>query len=184
MPLLRRTELGLLGDHNVANALAAALAAPPDLDRDLVARALRAFRPLHHRLEPIREVGGVLWIDDSKSTTVASALQAVRSVDRPVVLLVGGKDKGGAFGDLAPALAGARGVVAYGDAGTRIARELEGRVDLVREGYDFEQVLERARAMARPGDAVLLSPACSSFDMFASAEERGERFARLVEAMR
>jgi UDP-N-acetylmuramoylalanine--D-glutamate ligase len=183
MPLLRRADLALLGDHNVANALAAALAVPPEADRDAVARALKGFRALHHRLEPVREVGGVLWINDSKSTTVASALEAVRSVARPVVLLVGGKDKGGSFGDLAPALAGARGVVAYGDAGARIAKELEGRVRVLREFHDFERVLARAQSIAQPGDAVLLSPACSSFDMFSNAEERGERFTRLVEAM-
>jgi UDP-N-acetylmuramoylalanine--D-glutamate ligase len=183
MPLVRRSEVPLLGDHNAANVLAAALALPPDADRDAMARALRAFRALHHRLEPIRELDGVLWINDSKSTTVASALEAVRAVERPVVLLLGGRDKGGAFADLAPALASARGVIAYGDAGARAARELAGRVPLVHEGHDFTAVVARARALARPGDAVLLSPACSSFDMFTSAEERGEQFTRLVEAL-
>jgi UDP-N-acetylmuramoylalanine--D-glutamate ligase len=183
MPLVRRSDVPLLGDHNAANVLAAALALPADADRDGMARALRAFRALHHRLEPIREVDGVLWINDSKSTTVASALEAVRAVDRPVVLLLGGKDKGGDFGDLAPALVAARGVIAFGDAGARVERELQGRVPLVREGHDFGAVVARARALARPGDAVLLSPACSSFDMFHSAEDRGERFTRLVEAL-
>lgn len=183
MPLVRRADLRLLGDHNVANALAGALALPDGTDRDAIADALKGFRALPHRLEPVREVGGVLWVNDSKSTTVASALSAVRSLDRPVVLLLGGKDKGGDFGDLAPALAKARGVVAYGDAGERVAKALNGRVTLVREGHDFAAVIARARALAQPGDAVLLSPACSSFDMFTSAEDRGNQFRAMVEAM-
>lgn len=179
LPLMRRGDLRLLGDHNVANALAAALAVPPDTDRDVIATALRGFHALHHRLEPVREVGGVLWVNDSKATTVSAALSAVRAIDRPVVLLLGGKDKGGDFAQLAPALATAR-VIAFGDAGERIARELEGKVPVAREGHDFERVLAAARAMAAPGDAVLLSPACSSFDMFDSAEQRGERFTAWV----
>ncbi|MFI5281220.1 MAG: UDP-N-acetylmuramoyl-L-alanine--D-glutamate ligase, partial [Gemmatimonadales bacterium] len=117
MPLMRRADLALLGDHNVANALAAALAVPPDADRDRIAAALKSFRALHHRLEPVRDVGGVLWVNDSKATTVSSALAAVRAMDRPVLLLLGGKDKGGDFSELAPALTGARGVIAYGEAG-------------------------------------------------------------------
>jgi UDP-N-acetylmuramoylalanine--D-glutamate ligase len=183
LPLMRRGDLALLGDHNVANALAAALAVPPEADRDRLAEGLRSFRPLHHRLEPVREVDGVLWVNDSKATTVSAALSAARSIERPVVLLLGGKDKGGDFAELAPALAQARGVIAYGEAGERIARELAGKAPVVREGHDFERVVARARAMARPGDAVLLSPACSSFDMFTSAEDRGEQFTRLVEAL-
>jgi UDP-N-acetylmuramoylalanine--D-glutamate ligase len=182
-PLLRRSELRLLGDHNVANALAAALALAPGADRDLMAEGLRSFRPLHHRLEPVREVGGVLWVNDSKSTTVSSTLSAVRALDRPVVLLMGGRDKGGSFGDLAPVLRSSRAVVAYGEAGDRIARELGGLAPVVLEGSDFGAVIARARGLARPGDAVLLAPACSSFDMFKNAEERGTVFTELVEAM-
>ncbi len=183
MPLVRRRDLQLLGDHNVANVLAGSLALPSSADRDAMARALKGFRPLAHRLEPVREVGGVLWVNDSKSTTVASTLSAVRSFERPVVLLLGGKDKGGSFADLAAALQGARGVIVYGDAGERAQRELEGRVPLLRLGHDFEAVIARARALAHPGDAVLLSPACASFDMFTSAEDRGRQFRALVERL-
>jgi len=184
MPLVRRRDLPLLGDHNVMNALAAALAVPPEADRDRMAEAMRSFHALHHRLEPVGEVAGVLWINDSKSTTVASTLSAIEAMDRPVVLLVGGKDKGGSFRGLAPALRGARAVIAYGEAGPRIASELEGLVPVVREGLDFEAVMARARRAAQPGDAVLLAPACSSFDMFRNAEERGTVFRSMVEAMR
>ncbi len=184
LPLMRRADLKLLGDHNVANALAAALAVPSgETDRDLIAEALRGFRALHHRLEPVREVNGVLWVNDSKATTVSAAESAVRAMDRPVVLLLGGKDKGGDFGELAGALASARGIVAYGEAGERIRRELEKKVTVIHEGSEFERVLATARSMAKAGDAVLLSPACSSFDMFENAEQRGERFTRWVEAL-
>jgi UDP-N-acetylmuramoylalanine--D-glutamate ligase len=184
LPLVRRADLQLLGDHNVTNALAAALAAPPETDRDRMADALRSFRALHHRLEPVGEVDGVLWVNDSKSTTVASTRSAIEAMERPVVLLVGGRDKGGDFRDLAPALAGARGVIAYGEAGARIAAELDGLVPVVREGSDFAAIMARARRSAQRGDAVLLAPACSSFDMFANAEERGTIFRTMVEAMR
>lgn len=183
MPLMRRADLALLGDHNVANALAAALAVPPETDREQIAAALKGFRALHHRLEPVREVGGVLWVNDSKATTVSSALAAVRAMHRPVVLLLGGRDKGGDFSELVPALTGARGVIAYGQAAERIARELEGAPGVAREGGDFARVIARAKQTARPGDAVLLSPACSSFDMFENAEQRGEEFTRLVKAL-
>lgn len=184
LPLMRRADLQLLGDHNVGNALAASLAVPPDAtDRDRIADALRGFRALHHRLEPVREVGGVLWINDSKATTVSAALSAVQSVPRPVVLLLGGRDKGGDFRDLALALASARGVIGYGEAGERVARELSPKTNVVREGMDFERVLGRARDMAKPGDAVLLSPACSSFDMFRNAEERGDVFTSWVKSL-
>jgi UDP-N-acetylmuramoylalanine--D-glutamate ligase len=183
MPLMRRADLRLLGDHNVANALAAALAAPPAADRDAVAAALRAFAPLAHRLEPVREVAGVLWVNDSKSTTVASTRSAIEALGRPVVLLIGGRDKGGSFAGLAGALRGSRGVIAYGEAAGRIAAELGSSVKLVRGGADFERVVADAAALAKAGDAVLLSPACSSFDMFTNAEERGAVFRRLVEAL-
>ena len=126
MPLVRRSDLTLLGDHNVANALAAVLAVPADADRDQLAEGVRTFRPLHHRLEPVREVDGVLWVNDSKSTTVASTRSALEALDRPVVLLIGGKDKGGRFADLAGPLRKARGVIAYGEAAGRIVSELEG----------------------------------------------------------
>jgi UDP-N-acetylmuramoylalanine--D-glutamate ligase len=180
-PLVRRADLQLLGDHNVANALAAALAVPPAIDRECVARALTTFRALPHRLEPVRELDGVLWINDSKATILSAVAVALASVPRPVVLLLGGRPKVDSFAPLAPHLKGVRAVVAYGEAAPLIERDLGGAVPLVRGGA-FEDVLSRARALAQPGDAVLLAPACTSFDMFANAEDRGRRFRALVEA--
>lgn len=181
-PLLQRTEFPLAGDHNVQNALAAALALPPDTDRAALAEGLRTFRALEHRLEPVREVGGVRWINDSKSTSVAATLVALRSMDRPFVLLLGGRHKGAPYTDLRPLLAQARAVIAYGEAAPEALKDLAGAAPLERGG-DFADVLARARRIARPGDTVLLSPACSSYDMFPNYEERGRTFKRLVEAL-
>jgi UDP-N-acetylmuramoylalanine--D-glutamate ligase len=183
-PLMPRAELPLLGDHNVANALAAALVATEaggDIAR--VAAGLRTFRAIPHRVEPIREVDGVLWINDSKSTNITSTEVAIAAVDRPFVLLLGGRHKGEPYTRLIGSLEGrCRAVVAYGEAGPQVVEELGSRVRVVPAG-DFADVLAAARRLAQPGDAVLLSPACSSYDMFGNYEERGATFRAAVEAM-
>ncbi len=184
--LIEREELRLLGDHNVANALAAVLAVhEAGVPVSLIAGGLRSFRPLPHRLEPVREVGGaggVLWINDSKATNIAATTVAVIAMQRPFVLLLGGRHKGEPYTSLAPLLADrCRLVIAYGEAGPLVEQDLKGKVPLER-GTTFEDVVERARRAARKGDAVLLSPACSSYDMFKNYEERGATFRRLVEA--
>jgi UDP-N-acetylmuramoylalanine--D-glutamate ligase len=179
--LLRRDALRLLGLHNVANALAAALAVQEaGIGPAAIAEGLSTFRPLPHRLEPVGEVNGVRWINDSKATNVASTVVAIEAMDRPFVLLLGGRHKGEPYTSLAPLLQPrCRLVVAYGEAGPLVEHDLAGRVPLERGG-DFADVVARARRAARPGDAVLLSPACSSYDMFANYEERGAMFRRLA----
>ncbi len=180
--LLPRAELGLLGDHNVANALAAALAVRAvGVDRSVLAGGLRTFHGLPHRLEPVGEVDGVLWINDSKATNLASTEVAAQALDRPFVLLLGGRHKGAPYTSLGPALKDrCRGVVAYGEAQPIIVRDLKGSGVPVVQAGTFDEVIEQARALARPGDAVLLSPACSSYDMFNNYEERGARFREAV----
>jgi UDP-N-acetylmuramoylalanine--D-glutamate ligase len=182
--LLPRADLPLLGDHNVANALAAALVAwRLGAPAGRIADGLRSFRAIPHRVEPIREVGGVLWINDSKSTNVTSTEVAVAAVDRPFVLLLGGRHKGEPYARLAERLQSrCRAVVAYGEAKPLIVQDLGGALQVVPAGT-FDDVLAAAQRLARPGDAVLLSPACSSYDMFTNYEERGERFRAAVEAM-
>ncbi len=182
--LLRREELHLLGDHNVANALAAALAVhEAGVSPTVIGEGLRSFQALPHRLEPVREVGGVLWINDSKATNIASTVVAIEAMSRPFVLLLGGRHKGEPYTRLGPMLADrARLVIAYGEAGPIVEQDLKGRVPLER-GTTFDDCLARARRAARSGDAVLLSPACSSYDMFKNYEERGATFRKLVEAM-
>jgi UDP-N-acetylmuramoylalanine--D-glutamate ligase len=179
--MIPRDELHLLGDHNIANALAAALAVhEAGVPAPLIAAGLRTFRPLAHRLEPVGEFGGVLWINDSKATNIAATTVAVVAMERPYVLLLGGRHKGEPYTSLAPLLADrCRLVIAYGEAGPIVEQDLAGKVQLER-GTTFEDVIARARRAARPGDAVLLSPACSSYDMFKNYEERGATFRRLA----
>jgi UDP-N-acetylmuramoylalanine--D-glutamate ligase len=182
--LMPRAELPLLGDHNVANALAAALVATrAGGDADRVAGGLRTFQAIPHRVEPVREVDGVLWINDSKSTNIASTEVAIAALDRPFVLLLGGRHKGEPYSRLADPLQGrCRAIVAYGEAGPQVVHDLRDRVRVVPAG-DFAEVLVTARRLAVRGDAVLLSPACSSYDMFKNYEERGATFRAAVEAM-
>jgi UDP-N-acetylmuramoylalanine--D-glutamate ligase len=183
-PVLPRGELPLLGDHNVANALAAVLVASrAGCSLQNIAEGLRSFRAIPHRVEPVREVNGVLWINDSKSTNVTSTEVAVAALDRPFVLLLGGRHKGEPYTRLIATLDGrCRAVVAYGESGPLVMRDLGGALQVVPAG-SFEEVIGAARRLARPGDAVLLSPACSSYDMFKNYEERGERFRQAVEAL-
>jgi UDP-N-acetylmuramoylalanine--D-glutamate ligase len=184
-PLLARGELPLLGDHNVANALAAALVARrAGCSLKDIAAGLKTFRAIPHRVEPVAEVGGVLWINDSKSTNITSTEVAVASLDRPFVLLLGGRHKGEPYTRLAgPLRDRCRAVVAYGEAGPLVVGDLGESLTVVPAGT-FDEVIATARRLAKPGDAVLLSPACSSYDMFRNYEERGDRFRAAVEAMR
>jgi UDP-N-acetylmuramoylalanine--D-glutamate ligase len=182
--VLPRKDLPLLGDHNVANALAAALAVQAaGVANDKIAEGLRTFHALPHRLEPVREVKGVLWINDSKATNIASTSVALDALDRPFVLLLGGRHKGEPYSVMADKLKGrAKAVVAYGEAGHLIERDLKGIVKVVRAA-GFDDVIAKAAGLAKSGDAVLLSPACSSYDMFRNYEDRGARFRAAVEAM-
>jgi UDP-N-acetylmuramoylalanine--D-glutamate ligase len=181
-PLIHRDELPLIGRHNVDNALAAALTARlAGAEPARIADGLRSARPLEHRLEPVADHAGVLWVNDSKATNVAATKSALASLDRPVVILLGGKDKGEPFAPLGAALAGrARAVLAYGAVGPRIQAELGAFVPVDLMGSDFAAVVSRAAGLARTGDIVLLSPACSSYDMFDNYEHRGRRFAELA----
>lgn len=180
--LVKKDELQILGEHNRANALAAALAAAlAGAGVDAVRDGLRSFRPLAHRLEPVAERDGVLWVNDSKATNVASARVALRSMTRPVILLLGGRHKGEAYTGLLPELAPrVRLVIAYGEAGPIVESELREHVPVVRVDGSFEEVVARAAREARPGDVVLLAPACASFDMFRDYEHRGETFTALA----
>ena len=187
-PLLPRRDFALFGDHNVANALAAALAVMVGDERhrtpaarDRIADGLRAFRALGHRLVPVGTFGGVEWINDSKATNVSSTLVAVQGMTKPTVLLLGGRHKGEPYTALIePLKRVGRVVLAYGEAAPLVEHDLRGHVPLERLGSSFDEVIERARALAKPGDVVLLSPACSSYDMFRNYEERGAAFRALA----
>jgi UDP-N-acetylmuramoylalanine--D-glutamate ligase len=187
-PLIRTDELQLLGSHNVENAMAAAAAAlASGLPRDAVAEGLRSFPGVPHRLERVRERGGVLWVNDSKATNVASALAGIRAVEGGVRLIAGGRPKQESFEPLAPVVA-ERCVACYliGEAAERMAAELgpaaRAGVEIKNVGT-LERAVETAVAEAEPGEVVLLSPACASFDAFKDFEQRGNRFRELVEAL-
>ncbi len=179
--LMEADAFPLLGGHNHMNALAAALTARlAEASVEGIVRGLGTAQPLPHRLQPVGEGRGILWVNDSKATNVAATKSALESLTRPVVLLLGGKDKGEDFRPLRSALGGVRAVVVFGAAGPRIAAELEGAADLTLLDAVFPEVVRRAVERAREGDILLLSPACSSFDMFENYEDRGRQFGALA----
>jgi UDP-N-acetylmuramoylalanine--D-glutamate ligase len=184
-PLLPVSELGLFGEHNVANAMAAAAAAlAMGIDREAVRAGLRSFAGVPHRLEPVAEIGGVRFVNDSKATNVASATVGIRAFDGGVHAILGGSEKDEPFAPLVEPLA-ERAAACYliGATTERMARELapvaEAGVHLYRcDG--LEDAVRRAAGMAQPGEVVLLSPACASFDAFENYERRGDRFREIV----
>ena len=175
-------DLRLLGRHNIANALAALLAAcGTGTPLDLMRPGLSTFPPLPHRLELVGRVAGAAWVNDSKATNVAATRSALESLDGPIVLLLGGKDKGESFGSLVPWLLGTvRLVVAYGEARRRIEDEIDGDVDVRRIDGGFDEAVTVAGSLVRRNETLLLSPACSSYDEFTDYRERGDRFRALV----
>ena len=171
-------QMQISGLHNAYNAMAAALAAlAAGIDGGTIVRSICSFSPVEHRLEPVREAGGVLWINDSKATNVDSVWYALESMKRPVVWIAGGTDKGN---DYEPLKAFAREkvhtLVCMGLDNAKLVREFMGVVPAVVSTASLDEAMSAARAAARPGDAVLLSPACASFDLFKNYEDRGRRF--------
>lgn len=173
--------LPLLGRHNVENALAAALAARlAGADAASLARGLRTAPSLPHRMERLGEVSGILWVNDSKATNVAAARTAIESLDGPLIVLLGGRDKGEDLAPLAGVLPGkAKLAILYGEAADRIAEAIGDRVT-VHHVDGLESAVQFAADRAIPRDTILLSPACSSFDMFENYEARGDAFRSLA----
>ena len=180
---LHTSDLQLLGRHNWSNALFAGLgAALAGCSAAAVGRGLATFQGLPHRLKPVGEFDGVLWVNDSKGTNISATRVALEAFDRPLVLLLGGRHKGELYTSLLPAVAKVRAVVAYGESAPLIVRDLGDHVDLeVANG--FKEAIRRARARARAGDVALLSPACSSYDMFPSYTARGDAFEEYVKTL-
>jgi len=189
LELLDASELTLKGEHNVQNALCAAAAAlETGVALDDVRACLASFAALEHRIEPCGEVGGVRFVNDSKATNTDAVEKALTAFeDGTVVLLAGGHDKGTDLTSLSDAVArSARAVVCFGEAGPRLheafAKAGEGVGLVVLDAEHLADALDVAAQTARPGDVVLLSPACSSFDEFSGFEERGRVFKELVAA--
>jgi len=181
-----RSQFGLEGGHNALN-VAAALAAvgPFQLEPARVLEVLESFRGLPHRMVLVRELDGVRYYDDSKGTNVGAAVTAVRGVvEARVVLIAGGRDKGGSYEPLALALRDkGRALVLIGEASDLIANAMHDVVP-VRRASSMEDAVVIASELATPGDAVLLSPACSSFDMFRDYKHRGDAFVLAVQDLR
>jgi UDP-N-acetylmuramoylalanine--D-glutamate ligase len=180
-----RDDIALTGGHNALNVAAAiACVAPFGVRPETVRRTLRDFRGLPHRTALVAEVRGVRYYDDSKGTNVGATVTALEGLREPAaVLIAGGRDKGGSYAPLVDALARkARAVVLIGEAAPAIERAIAGRVPVERAASMHEAVRLGA-SLARPGDAVLLSPACSSFDMFRDYKHRGDEFVRCVRAL-
>ncbi len=178
------SELRLKGLHNIENVMAALI--PPLLEgcpAETAWRACCAFGGLPHRMAPVRQLGGVTWYNDSKGTNVGSVVKSLAGLSAPVSLIAGGKDKGGDYAPLADLV---RERVAHliliGQAAGRIADELGHLTHTVRAAT-LEEAVALARELTPAGGSVLLSPGCSSFDMFKSYEERGDRFSRAVQAL-
>lgn len=177
--LVRPDELRIRGHHNVSNALAAAaaafaLGADPGRLRD----GLRTFEPIEHRLEPVAVVGGVEYVNDSKATNPDAVLKALTAFeDRGVVVLLGGRNKGNDFRELAEAVGrSARAAIAFGESMGEIADSFQGQEIGVFGVPKLADAVEASRSVAKEGDVVLLSPACASFDEFADYRERGRAF--------
>ncbi|HVU04900.1 MAG TPA: UDP-N-acetylmuramoyl-L-alanine--D-glutamate ligase [Polyangiaceae bacterium] len=173
------------GTHNFSNAAASIAAARAiGVGAEAVRAGLREFRALGHRMALVSEVNGVRYYDDSKATNVGAAVTALRGLVEPrAVLVAGGRDKLGSYEPLVQALVEkARGVVVIGEAADRIASAVSGRVPVV-FAKTMEDAVRRAQELAKPGDAVLLSPACASFDMFKGYADRGDRFVEAVKSL-
>ena len=183
--LMETAEIGLRGPHNLDNSMAAAAAAlASGIDPGPVRDALREFQGIPHRLEEVAEIGGVLYVNDSKATNVAAAVASLRAFDGGVHVILGGRSKGAAFGALAPVVAErSRAAYLIGEAAELLETELSGTGVELRRSGDLERALSEASRDARAGEVVLLAPACASFDQYSNFEARGDHFRALVKGL-
>ena len=182
--IIAASEIGIPGPHNLSNAMVAtAAAAAIGVAPEDAAQVLASFNPLEHRLERVAELDGVRYVNDSKATNVDAVGFALRSFDAPIVLIAGGKDKGTDYSPLGAAVAGrVKHLILIGEATEKMERALGSLVPTER-ARTLEDAVLAAREAASPGDVVLLSPACASFDMFDDFEDRGRQFKDLVASM-
>ncbi|MBP5486370.1 MAG: UDP-N-acetylmuramoyl-L-alanine--D-glutamate ligase [Bacteroidales bacterium] len=177
-------ELALGGKHNIYNSMAAAIAAKASgIDNKVIRESLATFQPIEHRLEPVLSIKDVLYINDSKATNVDSAWYALECQTRPVVWILGGKDKGNDYEVLKPLVKDkVKAIVCLGVDNSRIRESFEGTVGSGNfvETRSAEDAVKEASKLAAPGDVVLLSPCCASFDLFSSYEDRGRKFKEAV----
>ncbi len=180
--VMAAADLGVPGEHNLNNAMAAAAAALAlGVDEHTIARALRDFKGVEHRLEFVLEDGGVLFYNDSKATNPAAAATALKAFDRGIIWLAGGRNKGNSFEGLAEEAAGrVKLAVLFGESAPDLRRALTARDVPAADAGSLAEAVHTATTRARAGDVVLLAPACASFDMFRDYEDRGRAFKAAV----
>ncbi len=181
-----RADLALSGLHNVFNSMAAGLSACVlNIRKEDIRRALEDFGGVEHRLEHVAEIGGVEWINDSKATNVNSCWYALEAMTRPIVLILGGKDKGNDYSEILPLVKNkVTAIVAMGKDNAKIMEFFSPHVARIADTHSLEEAVEACRGFAVAGDTVLLSPCCASFDLFNSYEDRGRQFKQAVAAMK
>ena len=179
--LIKADEIRIKGVHNLENAMAAsAMALLANCSLEAVAESMKEFKGLEHRLELVRELDGVKYINDSKGTNVGAVVKSIESFPEPVVLIAGGRDKAGDFSVLRELVSQkVRAVILIGEASGKIKDALGDVTDTLM-AKDLAEAVTMSRQMAKKGDVVLLSPACASFDMFRDYEDRGRQFKKLV----
>lgn len=182
---MKASELQLNGQHNIANALAAlALCRAIGLPLEPLVQALREFKGLPHRVEKVAEIGGVSWYDDSKGTNVGATAAALSGMGQPTVLILGGDGKGQDFSPLnQPVAQYARAVVLIGRDAPLIEQALQGCNKPLYHAADMAEAVHLSASLAQAGDAVLMSPACASFDMFRNYVHRAQVFIAAVQAL-
>lgn len=181
--LCKRSDIPLRGEHNVENVLAAGCAAVAMGARpESILRAVREFKPIEHRLEPVAVIDGVEYINNSMCTNVDAAVRSIKAIDEPQIVIAGGKDKGSDYSPLGETIKKkAKHVVLIGVDADKIqtAAERAGFHAISRAG-SMKEAVDIARSLAEPGDVIVLTPGCASFDMFGSFEERGQVFKQIV----
>ncbi|MBL8150247.1 MAG: UDP-N-acetylmuramoyl-L-alanine--D-glutamate ligase [Blastocatellia bacterium] len=184
VPLIDVSKIPLQGSHNIENVMAAvAVALVAGVAIESMQRSVAQFRPVAHRLEPVAEIKGVKFINDSKATSVDAAVKAIEAFSGNLILILGGKDKGGSYTPLIPPIRErVKGVVLIGAASDKIEATLNGVVNLHRS-TSMKDAVKKSFEAASSGDTVLLAPACSSYDMFENFEQRGDIFKQEVEAL-
>lgn len=180
-----REALSLKGLHNLYNSMAAGLSASMlKIRKDDIREALADFEAVEHRLEYVDTIDGVRWINDSKATNVNSTWYALESMTTPTVLILGGKDKGNDYTEIEPLVREkVKAIVCMGLHNEKLLDFFTGKVAEIADTHTLEDAVEACRRLASPGDTVLLSPCCASFDLFKSYEDRGERFKAAVKAL-
>lgn len=180
--ILATRDLALSGLHNIQNAMAVGLASMAlGISKDVILESLKDFTNVAHRLEKIEEVNGVLYINDSKATNVNSTWYALESMTRPVVLIIGGTDKGNDYTEILPWVKQkVKGLIFLTTDTVKLHSSFDSLKIPIRESTSMKDTICKAYEMAAPGDVVLLSPACASFDLFQNYEDRGHQFSQEV----